>query len=221
MLRSDLCDYSDAHIVEKGRISVRGTNDANRLNKKLIFKNNAPFRSYISKISNTFIDNAEDLTVMPMYNLLEYSDNYSMISGSLWNYYRDGINYDANENNNETNKINNNKTKTSKSFEYKTKIMGRTAEDDTLNAKILVPLKYLSNFLRFLNLPLINCKTELDLEWTKNCVISEISRTFRAGDPNANPVVHQVETATTGATFQINNAKLYVPVVTLIIIANF
>ena len=164
MLRSDLCDYSDAHIVEKGRISVRGTNDANRLNKKLIFKNNAPFRSYISKISNTFIDNAEDLTVMPMYNLLEYSDNYSMISGSLWNYYRDGINYDANENNNETNKINNNKTKTSKSFEYKTKIMGRTAEDNTLNTKILVPLKYLSNFLRFLNLPLINCKTELDLE---------------------------------------------------------
>ena len=101
---------------------------------------------------------------MPMYNLLEYSDNYSMISGSLWNYYRDEINYDANENNNETNKINNNKTKTSKSFEYKTKIMRRTPEDNTLNAKILVPLKYLSNFLRFLNLPLINCKTELDLE---------------------------------------------------------
>ena len=84
MLRSDLCDYSDAYIVVKGRISVRGTNDANKRNKKLTFKNNAPFRSCISKISNTFIDNAEDLDiVMPMYNMLEYSDNYSMKSGSL------------------------------------------------------------------------------------------------------------------------------------------
>ena len=98
MLRSDLCDYSDAYIVVKGRISVRGTNDANKRNKKLTFKNNAPFRSCISKINNTFIDNAEDLDiVMPMYNLLEYSDNYSMTSGSLWNYYRDEINDDANE----------------------------------------------------------------------------------------------------------------------------
>ena len=88
MLRSDLCDYSDAYIVVKGRISVRGTNDANKRNKKLTFKNNAPFRSCISKINNTFIDNAEDLDiVMPMYNLLECSKNYSVTSGSLWNYH--------------------------------------------------------------------------------------------------------------------------------------
>ena len=67
--------------------------------KKLTFKNNAPFRSCISKINNTFIDSAEDLDiVMPMYNLLEYSDNYSMASRSLWNYYRDEINDDSNEN---------------------------------------------------------------------------------------------------------------------------
>ena len=79
MLRSDLCDYSDAYIVVKGRISVTGTNAANRRNKNLTFKNNALFRSCILKVNNTFIDNAEDLDiVMPMYNLLEYTDSYSM-----------------------------------------------------------------------------------------------------------------------------------------------
>ena len=66
---------------------------ADRRNKKLTFKNNAPFRSCITKTNNIFIDNAEDLDiVIPMYNLLEHSDNYSMISGSLWNYYRDEVN---------------------------------------------------------------------------------------------------------------------------------
>ena len=99
MLRSDLCDYSDAHIVVKGRISVRGTNDANKINKKLTFKNNVSFRSCISKINNTFVDLAEDLDiVMLMYNLLEYSDNDSVISRSLWNYYRDEVNHSVNEN---------------------------------------------------------------------------------------------------------------------------
>ena len=72
------------YIVVKRRISVRGTNDANGGNKKLTFKNNAPFRSCISKMNNTFIDNAEDLDIiMSMYNLLKYSNNYSMTSGSL------------------------------------------------------------------------------------------------------------------------------------------
>ena len=90
MLRSNLCDYGNVHIVVKGRISVRGTNDANRINKKLTFKNNAPFRSSISKMNNIFVDNAEDLhIVISMYNLLEYSNNYSMTAGKLWNYYRD------------------------------------------------------------------------------------------------------------------------------------
>ena len=79
MLKSDLCNYSDAYIVVKGRISVEGTNDANKRNKILTFKNNVSFRSCISKINNTFIDTAEDPDiVMPIYNLLEYSDNYSM-----------------------------------------------------------------------------------------------------------------------------------------------
>ena len=71
MLRSDLSDYSDAFIVIKRRITVAGNNLANRMNKKLTFKNNAPFRSCISKINNTFIDNAEDLDiVMPIYSII-------------------------------------------------------------------------------------------------------------------------------------------------------
>ena len=69
MLRSDLCEYSDAYIAIKGTITVEGNNDAKKINKKLTFQNNAPFRSSISKINNTFIDYAEDLQiVMPMYN---------------------------------------------------------------------------------------------------------------------------------------------------------
>ena len=119
MLRSDLRDYSDAYIVVKGRITVDEYNDDKTRNKKQIFKNNAPFRSCITKINNTFIDNSEDLDiVMPMYNLLEYSDNFSITSGTVWNYYRDNVNDSANENNDANNhRINNNKTTASKSFE--------------------------------------------------------------------------------------------------------
>ena len=90
MLRSDLCDSNDAYIVVKGNITLEGDNDANKQNKNLAFKNNAPFINCISKINGVKIDNAEDLdVVMPMYNLLEYSKNYRKTTGSLWNYYRD------------------------------------------------------------------------------------------------------------------------------------
>ena len=148
MLRSDLCDYSDAYIVGKGTATVEGDDDDKKRNKKLTFKNNAPFRSCISKINNTFIDNAEDLDiVMPMYNLLEYSDNYSMTSGSLWNYYRDEVNDDEIEYDNVNNRININKTITTKSFEYKTKIIGRApADNNTLDREVVVRLKYVINF---------------------------------------------------------------------------
>ena len=104
MLRSDLCDYNNAYIVVKGRIIVTGMNNANRRNKKLTFMNNAPFRICISKTNKAFVDNAEDLDiVMRMYNLLEYSGNYSMTAGSLWNCYRDEVNHSANENNDANN----------------------------------------------------------------------------------------------------------------------
>ena len=77
MLRSDLCDFSDAYIVVKGEITVAGWSNASKKNRPLAFKNNAPFIGCISKINNTFIDNAEDLNVaMSLYNFLEYSKNY-------------------------------------------------------------------------------------------------------------------------------------------------
>ena len=88
MLRSDLCDFSDAYIVVKGTIAV--TNPENNAHdKKLAYKDNAPFVSCISRINNTLIDNAEDLdVVMSMYNLLEYNKNYSKTTESFRNYYR-------------------------------------------------------------------------------------------------------------------------------------
>ena len=94
MLRSSLCDYSDAYILVKGNKSVNNTAGAgaavNNANKKVIFKNCAPFTNCISKINNTQIDNAKDIDiVMPMYNLIEYSDNYSKTSESLWQYHKD------------------------------------------------------------------------------------------------------------------------------------
>ena len=91
MLRSSLCDYADAYILVKGNITVNNTAAegaaANNINKKVIFKNCAPFTNCISKINNTLTDNAEYIDIlMPMYNLIEYIDNYSKTSGSLWQY---------------------------------------------------------------------------------------------------------------------------------------
>ena len=138
------------------------------------------FRLCTSKINNTFVDYVEDLDiVIPMFNVLEYSDNYSMRSGSLWNYYRDEVNNHENENQNNF-RVNNNKTTRSKSFEHKIKIRGKTPDNASrLDTVVVVPLKYLSNFWRSLDLRLINCEVELDLWWTKEWVISEISRKFR------------------------------------------
>ena len=96
MLKSSLCDYSDAYIVVKGKITIAGAgNDAearqaDERNKGVIFKNCAPSINCISEINNTQIGNAKDIDiVMPMYNLIEYSDNYAKTTGSLWQYFRD------------------------------------------------------------------------------------------------------------------------------------
>ena len=110
MLRSNLCGYTDAYIVVKRNIDLAVDRNNDMTQKSVIFKNNGPSRSFISKISNIFIDNAENFgTVMSMYNLLEYSDNFSMTSESLWNYYKDKVD---NVNDNDSN---------GKSFKYKTK----------------------------------------------------------------------------------------------------
>ena len=90
MLRSGICDYSDAQIVVKGNITV--TDPVNNVYDKKIAFNNAPFTSCVLKINNTLIDNAEYLyIVMPMYNLNEYSKNYLKATRRLWNYYRDEL----------------------------------------------------------------------------------------------------------------------------------
>ena len=103
MIRSDLCNYSDAYIVVKGRITVTDPNNAN-YDKKIAFKNNAPFTSCISKIYNTLIDNTQDLDILiPMYNLFEHSKNCSKPTGSLWNYYRDKPNSGIGGRNNNAN----------------------------------------------------------------------------------------------------------------------
>ena len=202
MLRSDLFDYSDAYIVAKGTIAVTDPNVA-AYNKKLAFKNNVPFISCISKSNNILVDYAEDLDiVMPMYNLLECSKNYRKTTGSLWNYYRDELNSD------EENNINYS-IKDSKSFNYKTSITGRLAGiNTTKNAEITVPLKHLRNFWRTLDMSLINCEVSLTLTWSEACVLtSKVTR-------DANPAVNEINNPTNG-TFKITDTKLYAPVATL------
>ena len=146
MLKSSLCDYSDAYIFVKGTISVNNTADgaaANNINKKVIFKNCAPFTNCISKINNTQIDNAKDIDIaIPMYNLIEYSDNYAKTTGSLWQYCKD---IPARNNNNEIIEFSAGNP-TDDSFNFKVKITGRTGDDGTKNVDIMVPLKHLSNF---------------------------------------------------------------------------
>ena len=117
VLRSDLCDFSNAYIVVKGTIAAIGTNNKSRKNRPLAFKINAPFICRISKINNTLIDNAEDLYItISMYNLIEYSKNYRKTTGSLWNYYRDKLTDGTNDLHFPNKKVIN-----SESFKYKTR----------------------------------------------------------------------------------------------------
>ena len=165
MLRYNLCDYADSYILVKGTVTITGGGDnaparrADERDKRVTFKNCAPFTKYISRIINTDIDNAQVIDiVMPMYNLVEYSDNYSKTSGSLWQYYKD---------------VPNNNLANPESFKFKVKITGKTLDDgNTKDVAIIVPLKYLSNFWRTLEMPLINCEVNLILTWSKDCVIT-------------------------------------------------
>ena len=165
MLRSDLCNFSDTYIIIKWDITVPNPNNGKR-NKAVAFKNNARFINCISKTNGVQIDNAEDLDVaMPMYNLLEYSKNDRKTTDSLRNYYRDQPSNPLSTN--------------CESFKYKTSITGNTYNigvgEQNYDAnkvgknetEIVIPLKYLSNFWRSLNIPLINCEVEIILTWTK------------------------------------------------------
>ena len=129
---------------------------------------------------------------MLMYNLIEYSDNYSKRPGSLWQYCKDIPTVDD-----DGNIINFNGANNTDSFNFKNKITGQTNDDGIINVEIMVPLKYLSNFWRTLEMPLINCEVELILNWSRNCVISSTN------------ITNQIP------TFTITETNLYVPVVTL------
>ena len=221
MLRSDSCDYADAYILVNGTITVTAAAGANNIrdkkNRKLILKNNAPFVSCITRINGELIEDADDLDiVMPMYNLLEYSKNYRKTIGSLYNYYRDKLTNDNKNNFANRNVVNSN------TFKYKNKIIGNTYNVDaaaagydankngTQEVEIAIPLKYLGNFWRALNMPLISCEVSLELKWNKNCVITSLKESQVDADL---PVVR--DGAPTGANLAINECKFYIPVVTL------
>ena len=223
MLRSDLCDYEDAYILVNGTITVTAAAGANNIrdkrNRKLILKNNAPFVSCINRINGELIEDADDLDiVMPMYNLLEYSKNYGKTIGPLYNYYRDESTNDNNSNNFASRNVFN-----SNAFKYKNKIIYNAYNVDVAAAGydankndtqevaplIAIPLKYLGNFWRALNIPLISCEVSLELKWN-NCVITSL----KEGQVDAGPPVVR-DGAPTSASLAINDCKLYIPVVTL------
>ena len=185
-IKSSLCDYSDAFILVTGNITIAVNNDTD-----VALKNCPPFSTCTTKINDIFVDEANHIYIaMPMYNLIEYSDNYSDTSGSLWQFKRDEV-----PANNADLTINN-----SQSFKYKAALLGKTANavnntnSSVKDAKIVVPLKYLSNFWRSLEMPLINCKVYLGLNWIEDCILSS---------------------AENSAKFSIADAKLHVPIVTL------
>ena len=203
MLRSNLCDYSDAYILVKGTITVTApgvNNGANNIrdkrNRPLILKNNAPFVSCITRINGELNEDADELDiVMSMYNLLEY---------------RDELSDDADDNNFDNIKVVNSNT-----FKYKNKITGNTYnvdagaqgydinKDGTQEVELAIPY----NFWRALNIPLISCEVSLELKWDENRVITSLEQRDIGGGNRDN--------APTGATLIINDCKLYVPAVTL------
>ena len=179
VIKPNLCDYSDAYILVIGDIQNKPANSV------VAFKNCTPFRTCDVTINDEHVEKAEDLDiVMPMYNLLEYSDNYQDSTGSLYQFKRD-----------EPPDDNTNVANDTTSLVYKSKLISGTDDNNVNNVKLVVPLKYVSSFFRSLEMPLINCK--VDLEWHKDCIVSSADA--------AGQIV----------SFMITNTKLYVPVVTL------
>ena len=169
-----------------GNITVAANN-----NTDVAFKNCAPFSTCTTKINDTFVDEANHVYIaMPMYILIEYSDSYSDTSASLWQFKSDEVPVD-----NADLSINNFQL-----FKYKAALLGKTADainntnSSVKEAKIVVPLKYLSNFWRSLEMPLINGKVCLKLNWIEDCILSS------AGDT---------------AKFTVTDTKLHVSIVTL------
>ena len=186
IIKSSLCVYSDAFILVTGNITVAADDDTD-----VAFKNCAPFSTCTTRIDGTFVDEVNYIYIaMPMHNLIEYSDNYSDTSGSLGQFKRDEV--PANNADFTVNK--------SQSFKYKAALLGKTADapnntnSSVKEVKIVVPLKYLINFWRSLEMPLINCKVYLELNWFEHCILSSAGNTEK---------------------FAITDTKLHVPIATL------
>ena len=190
----------------KGKINVTNPNDNANVDKELTLKNNAPFISCISKINGELVENVEDLdVVMPMYNLPEYSKNYEKTS---FNYYRDEPKEHTIGGGDDAINISN---RNSNSFDYKTEIIGSldAGEDKKEDVTIAIPSKYLGNFWRSLDIPLINCEITLILSWYKEFVL--VGRAFRSPPAAAANCIN----SPTSTKFEITDCKLYVSVVTL------
>ena len=193
-LKPNLRDYAEAYILVDGTIIPEAEGAplaaplANIANARLTLKNCAPFTKCNLEINDEHVDTAENLDItMPMYNLIEYVDNYQDLPATLYQYKRDEPPDDIANNFTQNN---------STSFDYKIKLLGNPEVANNIarrNVKIVVPLKYLNNFFRSLEMPLINCKIKLNLTWKKECILSN-----QCGD----------------AVFIINDTKLFVPVVT-------
>ena len=185
VLKPNLRDYAEAYILVDGTIRAAAAD-----NTRLALKNCAPFTKCNLEINDEHVDTAENLDiVMPMYNLIEYSDNYQDSSATLYQYKRDEPPEDD--------AVADLTADNSSSFKYQINLLGNPVVANNVarrNVKVVVPLKYLSNFFRSLEMPLINCKIKLNLTWKKECALST-----DAGE----------------AVFIINDTKLYVPVVTL------
>ena len=194
VLKPNLCDYVNAYILVDGTIRAEAANVANAAATRLALKNCAPFIKCHLEVNDEHVDTAENLDiVMPMYNLIEYSGNYQDSSATLYQYKRDEPP--------EADSVADLAANNSSSFKYKISLLGNiaaanpdAARVERLNVKVVVPLKYLSNFFRSLEMPLINCKIKLNLTRKKEYVLS---------------------TDAGNAVFIINGTKLYVPVVTL------
>ena len=186
VLKPNLCNYAEAYILIDGTIREAAA-DANT---RLALKNCAPFSKCNLEINDEHVDTAENLDItMPMYNLIEYSDNYQDSSATLYQYKRDEPPVDD--------AVTDLTANNSSSFKYKVSLLGNPVLGGVVakrSVKVVVRLKYLSNFFRSLEMPLINCKIKLNLTWKKECVLSN-------DDGNA--------------VFIINDTKMYVPVVTL------
>ena len=186
VLKPNLCDHAEAYILIDGTIRAAAA-DANT---RLALKNCASFTKCNLEINDEHVDTAENLDItMPMYNLIEYSDNYQDSSAILYQYKRDEPPEDD--------AVADLTADNSSSLKYKISLLGNPVVANNIariNVKVVVPLKYLSNFFRSLEMPLINCKIKLNLTWKKECVLL-------TDDGNA--------------VFIINDTKMYVPVVAL------